>query len=996
MPKMWIPDGKYSIKPTCIRLFSPKWIYKKKVSIMIEDLNSTFPSIAEFYSGRNILITGGTGFMGKVFDRIRNRNPTDLEKIVPIPADLLSPDLGISEDDLQMLKNNVSIIFHSAATIKFEEHLKQSIQLNAGGTYKLLQIAQDMPKLVAFIHVSTAYSNCDRTQIDEKIYPMDVDPLKLMETVEWMDDKMVETITPAMLGKKPNTYTFTKAMAETIIEQHRKHVPVVIVRPSIVTCSWKDPVPGWIDNLNTFTGMILAVSYLKFQYSKGVFRTACVDLEAVTDIIPVDICVNLFIAAAWHCANTMPNEVVVYNSTSGSVNPFHWKDFHQLREIVNQYPSDSFYRCPGGTLRTTEITFLITKYYDHYIPAFFADLFSTITRIPLFPHGWTALGTYRRLEKSMKSLNYFTRHEWHFENKNSEQILKSMNLEDSQKFIVSAKFINWVEYMNTYYLGVKKFILNEDIKNLPRARRNLKIRYAMGCAFQAALFVCTWSLLANFSTSFNDLTTCILETFYAMIAVLHIFLAVFHDRLKIMGVIANFANVIGTSEPGLTLLLSVLTPYPLAVFYRYFLQTKPAIIQNAFFTICGIAIGYFNFGNDIIHSVISVLALYFILLFFGGTVFSVFLSFVFYMTYLIMGYIYTETDQYDIIWTLPQCVLTMRLIALTYDVYDGMKNPASLSADQKKTALKTKPSFLEITGHTFFFGGFMVGPQFSMRRYQDLLSGNLFPDKTPSITFAPGFTRGAAGIMYTLIYQLGVSYLMLDDYLLSPSFDNLHLWKKLLVIGVWGKISISKYLAIWLFAEGSCIITGLTYNGKDKNDRILWDGCANIKIRKFEGSLLFGTVIQSFNINTNVWVAQYIYKRLKFMGSRYISQSVTLIFLAVWHGFHSGYYICFFTEFFVVNMEKGMASVLYRFPSFASFMENQIVRVAFTIFSKIYIFCFIGYCLLPFVMLSYVKWFQVYKSLYFIGHILYCGWPFVGLILSKFVPRTPKPDLKVQ
>ncbi|KAG1662535.1 Fatty acyl-CoA reductase 1 [Nymphon striatum] len=596
---------------------------------MIEDLNSTFPSIAEFYSGRNILITGGTGFMGKVliekllkscpnlskiyilirnknktsindrfpkflagkvFDRIRNRNPTDLEKIVPIPADLLSPDLGISEDDLQMLKNNVSIIFHSAATIKFEEHLKQSIQLNAGGTYKLLQIAQDMPKLVAFIHVSTAYSNCDRTQIDEKIYPMDVDPLKLMETVEWMDDKMVETITPAMLGKKPNTYTFTKAMAETIIEQHRKHVPVVIVRPSIVTCSWKDPVPGWIDNLNTFTGMILA-------YSKGVFRTACVDLEAVTDIIPVDICVNLFIAAAWHCANTMPNEVVVYNSTSGSVNPFHWKDFHQLREIVNQYPSDSFYRCPGGTLRTTEITFLITKYYDHYIPAFFADLFSTITRIPLFPHGWTALGTYRRLEKSMKSLNYFTRHEWHFENKNSEQILKSMNLEDSQctpaqvlefwselwlrSYNQASKLVlNWVNVrhllrvqmpINTlwrsedrvqplrhlheklddlgYLNAIDNFIIFSliIISPLPTAvefRRistqskkngdtttnyslnNIKhfkiitYRYAMGCAFQAALFVCTWSLLANFSTSFNDLTTCILETFYAMIAVL--------------------------------------------------------------------------------------------------------------------------------------------------------------------------------------------------------------------------------------------------------------------------------------------------------------------------------------------------------------------------------------------------------------------------------------------------------------------------------------------
>ncbi|KAG1662537.1 Fatty acyl-CoA reductase 1 [Nymphon striatum] len=543
---------------------------------MIEDLNSTFPSIAEFYSGRNILITGGTGFMGKVliekllkscpnlskiyilirnknktsindrfpkflagkvFDRIRNRNPTDLEKIVPIPADLLSPDLGISEDDLQMLKNNVSIIFHSAATIKFEEHLKQSIQLNAGGTYKLLQIAQDMPKLVAFIHVSTAYSNCDRTQIDEKIYPMDVDPLKLMETVEWMDDKMVETITPAMLGKKPNTYTFTKAMAETIIEQHRKHVPVVIVRPSIVTCSWKDPVP----------------------YSKGVFRTACVDLEAVTDIIPVDICVNLFIAAAWHCANTMPNEVVVYNSTSGSVNPFHWKDFHQLREIVNQYPSDSFYRCPGGTLRTTEITFLITKYYDHYIPAFFADLFSTITRIPLFPHGyehlfsfctpaqvlefWSELWLRSYNQASKLVLNWVNvRHLlrvqmpintlWRSEDR--VQPLRHLHeklddlgyLNAIDNFIIFSLIIisplpTAVEFRRISTQSKKNgdTTTNYSLNNIKHFKI-ITYRYAMGCAFQAALFVCTWSLLANFSTSFNDLTTCILETFYAMIAVL--------------------------------------------------------------------------------------------------------------------------------------------------------------------------------------------------------------------------------------------------------------------------------------------------------------------------------------------------------------------------------------------------------------------------------------------------------------------------------------------
>lgn len=34
-----------------------------------------------------------------------------------------------------------------------------------------------------------------------------------------------------------------------------------------------------------------------------------------------------------------------------------------------------------------------------------------------------------------------------------------------------------------------------------------------------------------------------------------------------------------------------------------------------------------------------------------------------------------------------------------------------LSTDQKKTALKDPPTLLEVAGHTYFFGGFMVGPQ---------------------------------------------------------------------------------------------------------------------------------------------------------------------------------------------------------------------------------------------------------------------------------------------
>jgi len=37
-------------------------------------------------------------------------------------------------------------------------------------------------------------------------------------------------------------------------------MPLAIVRPSIVGASWKEPFPGWIDNLNGPSGLYIAVS----------------------------------------------------------------------------------------------------------------------------------------------------------------------------------------------------------------------------------------------------------------------------------------------------------------------------------------------------------------------------------------------------------------------------------------------------------------------------------------------------------------------------------------------------------------------------------------------------------------------------------------------------------------------------------------------------------------------------------------------------------------
>ena len=62
-------------------------------------------------------------------------------------GDITSPDLGLSEEDKTTLKNEVSIVFHSAATTNFGAHLRQAVAINLQGTEKVLMLAQDMKNL---------------------------------------------------------------------------------------------------------------------------------------------------------------------------------------------------------------------------------------------------------------------------------------------------------------------------------------------------------------------------------------------------------------------------------------------------------------------------------------------------------------------------------------------------------------------------------------------------------------------------------------------------------------------------------------------------------------------------------------------------------------------------------------------------------------------------------------------------------------------------------
>ena len=110
----------------------------------------------------------------------------------------------------------------------------------------MIHLAKSMKNLESFVNVSTAYSNCDIDQIEEKIYQQTVDPKALIGVCKTISKEKVnlKELSNVFIGSKPNTYTFAKALAENLVQSEAKNLPIAIIRPSIVTASWQEPSPG--------------------------------------------------------------------------------------------------------------------------------------------------------------------------------------------------------------------------------------------------------------------------------------------------------------------------------------------------------------------------------------------------------------------------------------------------------------------------------------------------------------------------------------------------------------------------------------------------------------------------------------------------------------------------------------------------------------------------------------------------------------------------------
>ena len=167
--------------------------------------------IKEFFTGKNILITGVTGFLGKVlvervlweapdvnkirllarpaagkgaknklaaqrvgesltrspaFARLRARHPDFQgfldEKLEVFACDLFEEDLGLSKKDQAAAFKDLDAVIHIAACVSWDERFDYSIRVNTLAAGKLMELAAGTDPHPRFIHISSAFVHGQR------------------------------------------------------------------------------------------------------------------------------------------------------------------------------------------------------------------------------------------------------------------------------------------------------------------------------------------------------------------------------------------------------------------------------------------------------------------------------------------------------------------------------------------------------------------------------------------------------------------------------------------------------------------------------------------------------------------------------------------------------------------------------------------------------------------------------------------------------------------
>ncbi|KAJ8728682.1 hypothetical protein PYW07_006378 [Mythimna separata] len=494
-------------------------------------------AVQQFYCGAVVLLTGGSGFLGKQFieklfrscditkiylllrpkkgrtiqqrlayilkdplyDTLRGKKPNFAACIEPVEGDMSQLKLGLADTDWDNITKEVNIIVHMAATVNFQEPLHISGITNVRGTRELLELGKQCHNLKLYSHISTAFVHATvpriNTDVKEQFYPCPVAPDVFLDMIACIDEERLTSITPALIKDWPNTYTFTKAIAEELVRTSAGDLPVCIVRPPVVSSSMVEPLPGWVDHqtvMSSFIGFLLGGAL-------GVMHVIPGAKDLPLAFAPVDHVNNAIIAAGWDAVQNRQlwgGDIPMYtlsNLRSGI----------KYGELMPMVQTEQFYRlsspkilwyCYGFRTNNPVMYWLLT-WFLHYIPGYLADAVADILGVR--PKGVPRLvNIYKRVDHMLGVYHYFMNNSWNLRDDNLQSMVSRLSPADKAIYMCDLRQMTIEDYLKAVCVGVRRFIIKDGLVDSDVGYRKQQWLYYANIVFMSVYVYCIWKLFA--------------------------------------------------------------------------------------------------------------------------------------------------------------------------------------------------------------------------------------------------------------------------------------------------------------------------------------------------------------------------------------------------------------------------------------------------------------------------------------------------------------------
>uniref|UniRef100_A0A0E0K993 Fatty acyl-CoA reductase n=1 Tax=Oryza punctata TaxID=4537 RepID=A0A0E0K993_ORYPU len=417
-------------------------------------------------------------------------------KLVPVVGDVREANVGIAPELAGVIADEVDIIVNSAANTTFDERYDVAMDINTIGPFRIMSFAQRFRRLKLFLQVSTAYVNGQRQGVvlekpfllgdtiakelgsspssdssEHKNTMLDIEAeIKLAfdhrrhadDSASFSEEMKELGLERAKLHGWQDTYVFTKAMGEMVINSMRGDIPVVTIRPSVIESTWRDPFPGWMEGNRMMDPVVL-------YYGKGQLSGFLADQEGVLDVVPADMVVNATLASmAKHgrggaATATAAEGMHVYHVASSTVNPLAFGDLSRF--LFHHFTRSPYSDAAGRPIHVPPMRLFDTmEQFASYVET------DALLRTARLAGAGDERVSQRLRELCAKSVEQtihlgsiyqpYTFYGGRFDNGNTEALIAEMSEEEKARFHFDVRSIEWTDYItNVHIPGLRKHVM---------------------------------------------------------------------------------------------------------------------------------------------------------------------------------------------------------------------------------------------------------------------------------------------------------------------------------------------------------------------------------------------------------------------------------------------------------------------------------------------------------------------------------------------------------